>query len=792
MIERNGELASRRRSDVERIAESLPPIQAGRLDADYSWERAVCVLRKRGRFVLGLAGLLTLVIAVSTLLMKDVYQPTARLVIDPVNSGIKTLHEIDDSKEADNQDYLETQVQVLQSDTLAISVIRELHLDANSEIVAGGESRNPVPSKKSASAPTRPAVNADLLLKDQNNLAIRTPNESAALAVFRRNLSVSSIRNSRVVEISYASHDPELAQTITNSLARQFIDQNYRARYASTMEASEWLGAQLNDLRQKVEGATQAVTDYQKRYGLVETDDRDVPLGQLMGEVNHQLSDAQANRIEAEAFVRMIDLGQSEAIPAVRDDQLYQNLMTHYADVRAQLAQARAIYGDENSNVKKLQNESNEIAAEIEAERTRVVNRVRTSFGAASAREKMMLEARENLRAQMGDASSHMVAYRMLKNEAMANAQLYNTLQGRLREAGIYAGLRSSNIRVVDLAPIPESPSGPHRALIVAIGGILSLVFAVTGAFAMESFDNTVRTPDDIRNWTGLPSLAVLPKIAEKEWVWVSRLFADRGLEDLWEEKQPSGSALAGLGMAESEAMRSLRTSLFLSSTESAPRVILVASPAAGEGKSFVAVNLARVLAAAGKTCVVEGDLRRPQVATALGVHAEAGLSNVLCGELPLEKSLTIVPEYPNLSVLAAGPLTGNPADLLGSDQMLAMVQALRHGFEYVVIDSPPILLFSDGRILSSLADAVVLVSRYGRSTRRSIILCSQILNEVRAPIAGVVVNDTDLQSADYHYYNYGYSRTMNGDMRKYVATQRQAGTKPPEPPPVLKKGAHA
>jgi capsular exopolysaccharide synthesis family protein len=153
---------------------------------------------------------------------------------------------------------------------------------------------------------------------------------------------------------------------------------------------------------------------------------------------------------------------------------------------------------------------------------------------------------------------------------------------------------------------------------------------------------------------------------------------------------------------------------------------------------------------------------------------------------------LVTVPEIPNLSVLAAGPLTGNPADMVGSDQMKALVQTLRNRFEYVVIDSPPILSFSDGRILSSLADAVVLVTRHGRSTRRSIVRCTQLLDEARAPIAGAVLNDTDFRSADYHYYNYGYSRAMNGEMRNYIAAHRQLEAQLPTPPPVLKKGAHA
>ena len=194
---------------------------------------------------------------------------------------------------------------------------------------------------------------------------------------------------------------------VTNALVTQFIDQNYKNRYATTMEASEWLSAQLNDLRQEVSESNERVATYQKKYGLVDSEDRDLPQGQLMADVSRQLSEAQADRIQAEAYVRMIDVGQSDSIPALRDDAVYQSLLTRNADVRAQLAQAQTIYGEENANVKKLQNEANEIASQLDAQRTRIINRLRTSFAAARSREQMMLDASEKLRADLGNTSSH-------------------------------------------------------------------------------------------------------------------------------------------------------------------------------------------------------------------------------------------------------------------------------------------------------------------------------------------------------------------------------------------------
>lgn len=757
----------------------------------YPWEQAVRIWRNNMRFILLSAGTLTLGITIFAFLLKDVYQPTARLEIDPLSSGLKTLQEVEDAGPSDYQDYLETQAQILTSDALAISVIRQLHLDRNPEFVG---TANPATSP-SNQAPDQnkqdsQAARENPFLQEHFDLADRTPQESIALGVLRSRLSVSPVRNSRLIEVSYTSHDPESAQLVTNTLVTQYIDENYRNRYTSTMEASQWLSKQLNDLRQKVKQSNQAAANYQRQYGLVEVDDHDVPLSQLMAEVNHQLSDAQASRIEAEAYVRMINLGQTDVVPAVRDDQVYQGLMTRFADIRVQLAQAQAIYGDENSNVKKLQQESSEMSAQIEAERTRMISRVRTSFAAAQAREQMMIQASEKILARMGNANSRMVTYRALKNEATANSELYNTLQARLKEAGIYAGLGSSNIHIVDLAGRLRQATGPHRELIIGAGAMLSSMLVLIIAFVRESFDNTARTPDDLEMWTGTPSLAILPRIGQHNPESAQPLLQSAQGSSGTSASAASKYFLAGPRTAEAESMHNLCTTLMFSKPDGAPRVILVSSPSASEGKTTVAVNLAKVLAQRGKTCLMEGDLRNPSFANIFNLQLKLGLSQLLAGNGPLNQATQNIPGVPNLSILTAGPAVSNPADLVSSEKMQYLFASLRHDFDYVVVDSPPIIPLSDARILSGLSDAVILVGRHGLTTRRAITRCAQLLIEVRAPLVGVVLNDIDLNSADYHYYNYGYSKSSKADLQYYSAPTFTPA--PPNPEPEKKKSAHA
>jgi len=762
-----------------------------------SWEQVMRVLRKNKWVLLAICGGLTLGIAILAFMMRDVYQPVARLEIDPVGGGIRTLHEIENPSSEWDLDYLETQVQILHGDGLAMRVIRKLHLDRNTELV-GKETSAPANSQSPSQPKELQSQSEESFLQEQLDLAGPTPSEAAALRAFRSKLSVSSIRGSRLVEVSFSSHDSGLAQAVTNALVAQFIDQNYRNRYITTMGASEWLSAQINDLRQKVSESNRAVADYQKKYGVVETDDRTVPLGQLMTETSKKLSEAQADRIQSEAYVRMIDLGQQDSIPALRDDAVYQNLLTHYADVRAQLAQAQTVYGDENSNVKKLQNEANELAAQVDAERTRLINRLRTAFAAAQAREQMMTDSRDKLRAKMGDESSHIVEYQTLKSEAAASSQLYNTLQTRLREAGIYAGLHSGNIRVVDMAPRLHEATSPHRMLIIALGAVLSTLLGVAFVSVRESLDNTVRIPDDIRDWLRLPSLAVLPRVVED---------GKGARRELPKDSDPLSLGLSAppaavypklfwdrARTAEAEAIRALRTSFMVSSWADSPRAVLVTSATAGEGKTTVAINLASVLAQQGKTCLIEGDLRRPMIELAMGLSAKAGLVEVLDGKAQLNEAVLPSPDVPGLSILPIRSVPENPADLLASAPMASVVKNLREMFDYVVIDSPPVIPFSDARSLARLCDAVILVSRYGFTTRRSITLSTEMLSEMQVPLMGVVLNDMDLSSADFHYFNYGYSWRRTGYKSEYLVDRV-----PPSAPgagggdtPEKSKGAHA
>jgi len=381
------------------------------------------------------------------------------------------------------------------------------------------------------------------------------------------------------------------------------------------------------------------------------------------------------------------------------------------------------------------------------------------------------------LKTQMGDVNERMVRYHVLKDEARANADLYNTLLARLKEAGLYAGLKSSNIRVVDPASVLDKPTAPHRSLIVAMGGVLGMIFAVVVAFAREGMDNTIRTPDDVAEWTGLPSIAMVPVFSSRALDGRTSPPAERlfGFEQNASgplKGAPKLLAMNGYAM-EAEAFREMRATVLHAGGENTPRTILVTSPGAGEGKTTVALNLALALSQKGKTCLLDADLRQPMISRVFNNPPGSSWLYVLSGTRSLEQVL-VSPGPRNLSLLANGLKPVNPGEMIGSEKVTALLGELKTRFDYIVIDSPPTIPFSDARELSPMVDGVLLVSRYGLTTRRSLTRSTESLQEIGAHILGVVVNGMDFSSPDYRYYNFGHS---SAKLHGYYPTDDFPGT---------------
>jgi capsular exopolysaccharide synthesis family protein len=382
---------------------------------------------------------------------------------------------------------------------------------------------------------------------------------------------------------------------------------------------------------------------------------------------------------------------------------------------------------------------------------------VRGEYNQAIQREKMLRAALEAQKQEANRLNERAIQFNVLKREAEGSRELYDSLLRKSKEAAVVASLRSGNIRTVDSARVPESPSKPNIPRNIALGMFMGLLAGVGLAIVLDILDNTVRTPEEAQNITHLPSLGLVPLMgdnADAKPATGKRLPA-----------KTSGGRNTSLGLVAygrpksevSEAYRALRTSVLLSAFGKAPKVLLLTSPLPQEGKSTTSVNLGIVLAQkGGRVLIVDADLRRPNIHRTFGVGSTAGLSTVLAGSDTFEKAAIPSPILPNLTILPAGPTPPQPSEMLGSPMMRELVARWAQEYDHVIIDSPPVLSVTDAVLLSSVADAVILVIRSGQTTKEALRRSRNLLAQVNARVLGIVMNAVDLRSPDGYYYYYG------------------------------------
>jgi capsular exopolysaccharide synthesis family protein len=670
---------------------------------------------------------------VATLMMKPVFEPQARVEVDPPGAEVFSLQGNNNS--GASTDYLETQAQNLQNDELALEVIRKLHLD-----------QNPYFGNDPKAVSGKPSLATEVAVP-------LTSAENGALSVFKESRQIKRDVASRLITVSVSAHNPMVAAAVTNTLVNMFIERDYKLRNDAISQSSKWLQRQLDDIHQRMNDSNLALNSFEKANGISMIGDNQNRFSEQMVELSRQLMQAQADRIQLQSYLNELNGVKGTSLPQISSNPVVQELTKRLAEIRGGIAETRAIYGANHPNTKKLQNQADELQSQLSMQRAEILRDMKTSYTAAQAREHLM-------QSQMQGASKQMIVlaqYNALKKEADASTQLYQALYQKIKEAAIAAETKSSNIRIVDRARVLDRPTRPHRRKNIGIGLLVGLLGGVVVAFLREGMDTRIRTPEDIKRCLGAASVSVIPVISNGE-------PASQAL--LWQrprshnsQERPHLFQIDRPNSPEGEALRSICVSVRLSRQNGCtPQVLLIASPLTGEGKTTLSINLALTLARHGKTCIVDADLRKEGVARALGIVAEHGIREVLSESIEVDQALVPTVQLPNLSLLAPGSGAGEPGELISSSAMTNLVVKLRQRFEFIVIDSPPLLMFSDGRALSALADGVILVGRSGVTTRDNLKRAMELLGGVRsAPVVELVLNAAECPAIDYHHYrSYG------------------------------------
>jgi succinoglycan biosynthesis transport protein ExoP len=622
-----------------------------------------------------------------------------------------------------------TEIEILKSDSLMLTVAREMDLSNNAAFL---EQKKPVPH----TTLDDPAVRQSTVHRLQSYLHI------------------TLVPKTDIIRISYSSLNSKLSADIVNKVISTYIQRSYETRFASTQRVSEWLSGQLDDLKQKVENSQERMMDLQRRLGILAFDPNHNQISTSLDDLSRAAGAAKLARIIAESRYRVLSgmdpdtiENTLESTPGMTPAVLSQ-LRSQQATAKANYAQMEATLGPNHPQARAAKAQIDEITRQIDAEQNRLLLQAKQNYVVARANEDQTTAALEAQKADAYKLRDDLVEYSLRQRDFESNRTLYEGLSQRLRTAGVQAGLESLEIDVVDQALPPASPLLKPQSTIILTALAFGLLAGVVLAFLLESLDTGLRSIAEIESITELPSLAVIPR--------GRRSSADQATT--MSTAQRNISVLTQPKSQFAEAFRSLRTSLLLSTAGHPPKFILFTSATPSEGKTTMASNLAAILAQRDtRVLLIDGDLRRPNIHHRFGLNGKTGLTTVLTGATSLEETVQNVPEIPNLDILPSGPVPPFPTEMLSSESMENLLKRCGDIYSHVVIDSPPILSVTDGVILARMADAVVLVVRHGKSSKHVVRRARDLLLRSGAPITGIVLNVVDLNSPEYYGY-YGYS----------------------------------
>ncbi|HWQ03558.1 MAG TPA: polysaccharide biosynthesis tyrosine autokinase [Candidatus Nitrosotenuis sp.] len=731
---------------------SVDPLSSGLPLRDY-----LRILRKHRWLIISVVLVTVALVTAVSYRMDPIYQSVTRLEISGDTPDLASMQQLLSILPTD-EEFLQTQVRILTSDDLALQTIRALRLHEKPDFQVRDKSV----------APGTPFTPAE---------------ETRLIELFRSNLDVQLLRASRLVEIKFESTDARLASDVANKLAENYIENNFRKKYESTMQAKEWMSEQLRELQDKMEKSHAALVTYEREKQIFAVSEGQNATLQKLGELNKELTLAESERIAKESQLQLVKSRRLEDIPSVAAHPLVLEQQRRLAVLSEELAQSRAPLGPNHPKVQQLEQQIAEVRGQLEREKQSAANRIESEYQAALRREQLLRRAVREQEAAANAMNERLVAYSVLKREYETNQQLYEGLLTRLKEAGVSAGLKANNIHVVDRARPPIRPVRPRKTLNILISLVVGLIVGGLVAIFNEYLDNSVKVPEEVESLVNLPALGIIPSalsvsgnkrgyygLADRSGTRALPAAGTSGVHELATLSQPH-SVIA-------EAYRALRTAILLSTSKHPPQTILVTSGQPREGKTTTALNLAITLAQRGdRVVLVDSDLRRPRVHRSFGLANDVGLSSYLAGVIGIDDLPRPVPHIPNLYVVSSGPTPPNPAELLSSEPMDLLFRELRRQFDFVVMDSPPTISVADSMILAARADGVILVVHGGVTTRESLRQTHKMLGSVSARMIGVVLNNVDVRSADYqYYYTYYY-----GDYYRHMLDGYGYGHEPGE-----------
>jgi len=571
-------------------------------------------------------------------------------------------------------------------------------------------------------------------------------------------------KETRLIDISYQHGDPATAARITNAVADTFVRANLEKKNETNTSTSEFLSRRVAELQTQIRTDEEKLVSYAKSNQILSLDASQNTVVERLAGLNKQLLEAENDRKMAEAEYNAAKAPGAAGALAEANGKDIADTESKLADLKQKRAQLAVDATDEAPEIKEIDQQIAELQKHLTETRARNTSTLLTNLGTryrqTLAREEALRKAFNQQKSETVTKNEAAINYRILQQEIETNKGLLDSLLQRSKENDVVLAGRPNNISIVDYAIVPDYPVGPARMRSVMLAFVLALALGVGLALFLEYLDDTIHSTDDVEKFLRLPALAVIPAMGG---VSRRRLFSSAtALQKRNGNNGGNPELLLKINgrSALAESYRQLRTSVLLSTAGRAPKTLLITSSLPGEGKTTTAVNTAISLAQTGaNVLIIDADMRRPRLRSIFDLPEREGLSSILSSEMKPQDMLNAIAKDPTtgLHVLTSGPIPPNPAELLGSDQMRKLIGVLSVPFTHIVIDSPPVSSFTDGVLIASMVDGVLLVVHGGKSSRGVVRRSRQLLLDVGAKLFGVVLNNVSIRSHDYYYYYQRY-----------------------------------
>jgi len=667
---------------------------------------------RRRKLIIPIFAIVVLLTAIGNFFATPIYKASTQISIERNTGNIVPLQGVYTFR-GSKEEYIQAHLRMIKNPSVAERVVRKLSLKTSPRFQRG----NPV----------------DILLKM---------------------ISVRQIPRSNFINISVESANPQLAATITNTLIDQYIEKTMEDRLSAGQRAAGWLGGELDEMKVKLEESERQLQEYVDKTQLISIDESQNIILEEVTSAKSKAISAQADRLVAESNYRQVlefkeKGGDLERWPIIRDNDVIQKLRSEYLKKEIALPELLKVYREKHPKVLEFKREMRSILETIDVETASLVDSFRTNYEKAKADEEFILMALKEHERRALELNRTAVEYHILKREVEANRDMYDFLLKRAKETDIVGGLSNDFIRVVNTAGIPSKPIKPRKTYNIFIACLIGMVIGCGTAFAVEYFDDSIKTSKEIETYLKLPFLGHIPKIKEVVGPAVAR----------FSNTFPNSEA--------AEAIRTIRTNINFILSTPAPHAFLLTSPLPREGKSSISTNLGILMAQGGsKVLMVDADMRHPSLHKAFKMSSSEGLRNYLTGEKSFDAVIKKT-EIENLSIVSSGTIPHNPVELLSLPRMEEFIKEAKTKFDKVIIDSPPVIAVSDPLILAKLLDGVIFVVRGGKTSRTIAIEGKKRITGINANVLGVILNDADLRKERYYYSYYHGERLKKKKNKK-------------------------